>query len=865
MLTITEPCSSPKTPSSCIDQVRAPRSDFKETQTYCEIYNKVKTKEVWILQCYGVPGSGKSQTVLNLAKKFPFMENEDDVDPKKFVKWHIQCSDSKHDVKQELQNLAKEMQKQSFFADCDYYSISEALEKGRAGPLVNSLFLCDARVLLVIEDPVGSNEDLLVDLCRQLHAKASNNAHCRFHLYMTSRSRQQIMSELEMKNIPVYQSELVNGFSEKEAVEFLSEAQECATSKEAATEIFKKFGGLPLGLQAARKYCIDSMIEYDDYLAFMQEQELQFEKNENERIIEKFGSHAMSVFQAIVMLFKPSSVMSDQTTFHWKILSCLSYFHHDYVSKFLIERCCYLLCDEATSRSALQVRINAGQLIKKLIDYGMCIKTDKDEFVFHQIVFNAFRYEHISPTTSSKRLHLKKAIDVLCSIVSKDLRKKGSVKMSMFRPHLQSLLGHVGEVSQTFKDEPESEITLLTAISSHLYEITATIMSSESHFLNSQSDHYFLKAVELLWKERKELAKDAPDSNVVDLSKEIVTKSVSRGKKLPSSFLLNYSAKLFYCFDDKELKKVVGNENWPNLKKVFETHGCKSKLIAKLQSSGLFLETQKYNSLFYAERYASILHSWSRAILYADPEKMKKDTKSAWMSSLSRSVSEQCHKECGVFLLSEWIATVGLISIWLKLKKGPDYLNKVMQLCKNALSRDESMNMYENGLFKEVIDPTHPFSRTSILRGLVRVYARKSDLNDHDCTESDEKCQELFELAKSNAEVFSNSLNCMIYCAKYFGARKNYDKALDCFRQYFVMISEHDHRPKFPCKCWAFYNYARLLACHPNPPVEERDDAVRRCEEVLRSKDVMGKTLSERLSMELEKLTTIQNESSHEA
>ena len=860
MLTITEPYSSPKTPSSSIDQVRAPRSDFKETETYCEIYNNIKTKGVWILQCYGVPGSGKSQTVLNLAKKFPFIENEDDVDPKKYVKWHIQCSDSKHDVKQELQNLAKEMQKQSFFADCDYYSINEALEKGRAGPLVNSLFICDAHVLLVIEDPEGSNEDLLVDLCRKLHTKASDNAHCRFHLYMTSRRRQQIMSEVEIKNIPLYQYELVNGFSEKEALEFLSEAPECATNKEAAIEVFKKFGGLPLGLHAARKYCIDSLIKYKDYLDLMQEQEVQFEENENEGIIDEFGSHAVSVFQAIVMPFKPPTVASNQITLRWEILSCLCYFHHDCVPKCLVERCCYLLCDQASKKSAVAMKANAGQLIKMLSDYGMGIKTDKDELIFHQVVFNAIRHEHVSSAVISKREHLKKAIEVLCSIASKDLRGKESAKLRRFQPHLQSLLGHVGEINETFKNDPD--LKLWTALLSHLYEITAALMSSDSRSLNAQCHEYFDKAIELLWQEKKEYAATVSCSKVDSISQEMVDLSISKGSKLSPGFFNNYCSKLYYYFNEEELKKITGEENWSHFEKLFYDNVPKNMLMEKLQNYGLCLEACKYNFIFYAERYASVLHTWSRAILYSDTAKIKQDTKSAWMSSLSRSISKQCRLKCEVSLLSEWVAVQGLISIRLKQKQDPEYLAEVRQLCTNALSSCVEMTTYENGIMK---NPDPSFSRVCILRGLVRVNAKTLELTNHDFAESDSKCEELFELAKSNAELFSNSSTCMVCCAKYFGARKQFDKALECFRQYVVMISVHNHRPNFPCKCWALYNYARLLACHPDPPVEERDDAVRRCEEVLRSRDVMGKNLNERLSMELEKLKRLQNESSHEA
>ena len=575
----------------------------------------------------------------------------------------------------------------------------------------------------------------------------------------------------------------------------------------------------------------------------------------------EYGRGAEHVFQAIVMPFLPKDEANADTDLHWNILSCLAYLHHDGVPIALLERCCYMFSDVPSKQVDEVIEANTGELVTKLLNHGMCIELSENEVLFHKVVLNAFRIRNKAGTSKEKRFYLKKAIEVMCSLVSKDLRQKASsIKMSKYLPHLQALLKHIGLVHQTFDED--SEFRLNKALVSHLYEITATIMSGESHVLNEESENYFRKALQLLWEECDEFIKRDSSNEFVPvrthgpvekLAQKLVQVSQGKGELLPEGFVLNYASKLYYCFDKALLESICEERQFESIQAVFDAHGSKKDLIKCLQELGLFLQHQEYHSIFYAERLATILHSWSRAILYADPKRIEADKKSEWLSSLSRQVSVQCKSKFKVHLLSEWITmTSGLIPIWLKLRGPGSYVDKVLDLCTEALSRPQ-MHMFENGLKKEGIIPSEPnFSRVSLLRSLVRANTRLEDINQTDCSDRDEKCQELVSLSWEKKEDFANSSTCIVHCAKYFAARNNFSQSMDCFQKYFSMIEDQD--PKFVYKCWAVYNYARAVYSDPQATSENKAKAVELCEEALNTNDVMSAKLNGLIKEYLEKL-----------
>jgi len=860
-----------------VKRIRLPMSSITETEKMKDILMIVKNSKIHILQCFGVHGSGKTQTVLKLADKFPYPENEDEEKQeeeeskrkaKLCIKWQIQCSDSEHDIKKELENLAEELQLNGFISRGKVYSICRDLRDNLAGPLVQALSDCNAHVLLVIEDPKDASKKLLKDLCEELNKKKLvDQRECKFHLYLTCRREDQVLTKYERRSL--IQSETVTGFSEKEAIAFLNEASIDGTmGNEAAREIFQRFSGLPLGLQVARGYCTQSRIDYVKYLKLVKNDEAELEKNEKQMIENEYGDGAEHVFQAIVMPFFPQDE-NFELNLHWNILSCLAYFHHDGVPIALLKRCCYMFSDVSSRQKDLRIETRIGQLVTKLLNHGMCSELNRNEILFHQVVLIAFRVRHkaigqniahLKKTGNLRLYYLKKAIDIMCSLVSKDMRQKSSsVKMSKYLPHLLALLNHVAFIHETFENDPE--FRLYKALLSHLYEVTATIMSGQSHILNKQCDVYFQKSLKLLWEESDEFIKldqgrfVPVTSNIEELSEKIVQLSQGKGRFLPKNFSISYASKLYYCFDENEMQKICG-EQFDSIKDVFNSHDSKEDLIKKLQECQLFLQDNDYHSVFYSERLATILHSWSRALLYADPKTIKEDKKSEWLSSLSRCVSNECKSKCQVHLLSEWITiTSGVIPIWLKQRRPDSYLDKVLHLSLETLARQEAMQLYENGVKKECIIPSkHVFSKLSLLRSIVRANTRLKNLNQLEAIvleEKDQKCEELAGLSFENKD-FSSSSTCIVYCAKYFGARKQFTRCMDCFQKYFSMIANQE--TKFVLKCWAIYNFARAVQSDKNASNEDIIDAMKKCEDALNTNDVMSERLDKLIKQHLERL-----------
>ena len=101
---------------------------------------------ILILQCHGVPGSGKSEIIQKLAKEFSLENNSNEADGNILIKWHIQCKDSGHDVQEKLKELAKKLLKNSFIGNQNECQIIvNDLEEHDAKRVVDALvnkYLC---------------------------------------------------------------------------------------------------------------------------------------------------------------------------------------------------------------------------------------------------------------------------------------------------------------------------------------------------------------------------------------------------------------------------------------------------------------------------------------------------------------------------------------------------------------------------------------------------------------------------------------------------------------------------------------------------------------------------------------------------
>ena len=166
---------------------------MKKIKTYGEIFDEIKNKKKCILHCWGVPGSGKSEIVRQLAQEFPFT-NDSKGTTKDVVKWHIQCKDSNHDVKKELQKLTDKLFKKVYKEKKTTYEfITNELQDNRCDRLFHELQSCSFPVLIIIEDPdpieKNPSKDLLQDFLRKLSSNDSQllNNDTKMHLYLTSR------------------------------------------------------------------------------------------------------------------------------------------------------------------------------------------------------------------------------------------------------------------------------------------------------------------------------------------------------------------------------------------------------------------------------------------------------------------------------------------------------------------------------------------------------------------------------------------------------------------------------------------------------------------------------------------------------
>ena len=842
-------------PPSTINRIRPPvgKNKMIKTKKFEEIYDKVKGKKLQILECHGIPGSGKSQTIRKLGEKFPLTDND------VIIKWHIQCKDSGHDVKQELIKLAEKLLTHNHdnMTQTKYQSIVDGLDADNAELLANTLIEGGVPTLIIIEDPPLSSKELLSNFCNNL-ATNSTKATKEVHFYITSRTR--FLSAKFVSSESCCDRETIQGFDKDEAVRYLNGGMS-EEKKKMAHRIFKRFSGLPLGLQAAKGYCTNSRIDYEEYLELVELVDYDLVDKEN-KIIKEYGDNAEHVFQAIVLPFIPDDDSDTSALLQWKILSCISCLNYDRIPRFVLEYCCHLLREKPVKlRPQIRNKAEVGSLVTKLLDHGMCSETEEKEITFHEVILNSFRLNSRPFIEKSKFDPLKKALEIMCGLASKDMRKKQhSNQMHKLRRHLQSLLENIGKDEKFFDDEEDS--ILLRALASHLHETVAAIMLNESSLFRENSVRNFERALELLWEDSDQYTTPESSAEVDDVAKRIVDEAIEKSKDLRDDFAVKYASKLEYCLDDSELKflkskskKVNGKNHFKAVETNLKNQESKEDLVTLLQKCGLFLSNEKFKEVFYAERFASILHSWSRVVLYAEPEAVQKDETCIWMSSLCRSICVECRDSCNVPQLIERLCmSGGWFPILLKQKKDSDVLKKALNTCKTSLvKQDDRSNqpMYENGLLKEVYGPSYDSFRIAVLRNIVRIGARLAkEGHSVDQDETDDRCQELFELAQRKATVITNGIMCIIYCAKYYAARGKRDHALDCFEKYFEL--EPKCKPRFTVKCWALYNYARAVLKF-SMSGNYKEIAIQVCK-VLNAQDVIPKSLKDHLEDCLKKL-----------
>ena len=833
-------------PTTSIIRVRSPFSNkMVLTETFIQIREKIKNEATVILQCYGVPGSGKSETIRKLAEEFPFENSSQEV----FVKWHIQCKDSGHNLQKQLKNLTKNLLKHSMITDPDQHKdIVENLETNDSIEFVDALVKLKIPILILVEDPPEEQKPLLRDVCTnlKLNAKKRKKISQKIHLYVSSRKKIEL---LEVgSDINCYKSEKIEGFNKKEALSFLNQGLPESDNKD-KLEIFGIFSGLPLGLNTAKTFCKKARIDYRRYLELVKDVEYDIISKEKEAILEEYGCATQHIFQAIVIPFmSPQRKIDISANLNRKILCCLSYLHYDRIPRYVLEHFCHVLRDKKVKNPVLRNEVKVGSLISELLDHSMCTETNKDEITFHEVVLNAFRLNRLDVLKTDFN-PLKTSIKVLCKLVSKDMRKKEhSLKMFKLRRHLQTLLGHVENNQQIFEDQHNEQ--LLRALISYLHETTGAIMLSESpsSFWNESEKHFekALRAIFLSPDVIEDLMVPKTNQEAKDIANTILEISKQKGANLPSNFTVEYASSLQFSFEEQTEELEFLRSQTKNLGLFAKTETLLSAkdspkiIIENLQRCGLFLSDEKYRPIFYAERFAFILHSWSRLVLYGDQEDVKKiGDRCLWMSELCNEISIKCREQCKVSLLAEPLSTTGgFIPIVLKVKESYKKVRKAWSICEENLQNQENTEMFENGLLKEVYGPSATDNRINLLRYIVRINTR---MHEKICSDSDsicnadERCKELFELSVKHSETISKCSMCFIYCAKYYAVKEEMNEALECFKKFFELDSDSDQR--FHIRCWAVYNYVRAVIKFEDCPAEYLVDAFNKCDKVLNLKN----------------------------
>jgi len=221
----------------------------------------------------------------------------------------------------------------------------------------------------------------------------------------------------------------------------------------------------------------------------------------------------------------------------------------------------------------------------------------------------------------------------------------------------------------------------------------------------------------------------------------------------------------------------------------YQKMGPTESLVHKLQNCGLFLTNKSYLPIFYAERFAFILHSSSPLLLFGNANQAKEvGEKCNLTSKLSSKVSMECRKVCGISLLSEHLSkTGGWIPIALKRKESMKELKKALDACEETLNDQCYMNdMFENGMLKEVYGPSHKATSITLPGYIVRINAKMHKKATPEIVDmADEKCKELLKLSKEHTKEICTCIMSFVYCAKYYAAKDEFVKAFECFQEFF--------------------------------------------------------------------------------
>ena len=588
---------------SSICNVIPPVPYLEETDTIKSAFDEVENEHSFILHCFGLPGSGKSQLVYALARKFPYLNESSCKKSDLFIRWHVPCSNKSNTMtalKKSFEQLMEEMQEKNFCGNTSVEKIKKDFENS-AGIFLDMLLNCKVPILIVLEDPSYETRKWLEVFFQHLNDKFPES---QFHVYVTSRQKSQVVAEEIFQSMKCYKAIEVKGFNQKEGIKFLKKKYNKAFVKEDFNNVFKRFSGMPLGLIAANSYCRCAKIDYKAYLELAEDTDY-ISPREKDAISIVFGEYAenVNIFQAIVMLFKPVGKISHvaNASLDWRILCCISNFHHDGLPFFLLQSCCHAVrvCEKKPNKHQNKKnKADAGTLIARLIDCAMCTEMPNGDITFHEVVLNAFRLEAQKQVKS-----LKQAMEVMSSLMTMDIRRsENRDRMFQLRPHCETLLSHIDSNEEMLEEAMDP--WLLRAIASHLYEVAGAILLYELR--SKESENMFKTSLEKIWPEMVDeiciSEQDEKNEKCEEIVRKVVETSERKKEELPKDFIRSYASYIWLShFEEKECDflRKQSRGNFKKVESLLQNLGSKTELVSQLQQCGLFLSDERFRPVFF--------------------------------------------------------------------------------------------------------------------------------------------------------------------------------------------------------------------------------------------------------------------------
>ncbi|CAK8692578.1 unnamed protein product [Clavelina lepadiformis] len=851
-----------------IYRVQQPTANFLATEQFNTILGHAQENSCCILHCHGFPGTGKSQILLKLAELFPYTKQK-----KPSVKWSMHLDDSGTNLKVQFKMLLDRMHQLAIISTgADYYQeIVESIDENASRPFLDALHSSKIPILILIECKVKLSSEqkrFLKDFLLAVGNDSMSNGQGKVHIYIASHRKSDIFEHQEYSHIPCYKMELVKGFEINEGVRFLLDQEDNSNEeiKNAANELSQKFSGSPLRLQLAKSYCRRKIIDYADYLHILS---VEFDHGPMDIPDDPVKDITTGVLEAITLLYPINRRSEKDAVLAWKVLSCLSYLHHDCIPKFVVERFCQELRDDAgrfSTNRDVEVfnKLEAGNIIRSLLDQGLCNQNDENEITFHNIVMQAIHREQMNRPGEEDFDPLKEAACIIAGFVTGDYRVQ-SVKSNMCKllPHGKVLLQNLEIKKDKYNG---AEALMMSMIMSHLYEIFGSIWlaPSDRSFHKSTCDTYFKRAIIQIWTHKDAQYSLTSDSYtgslaVDEIANFVVDECEEEAISLPADFVQKYEACVLIPDDAKLnfLKDKLSQNTQQFVKNCLTSLTANFQLVAKLRDDSVFLSESKHRKIFFAERLASILHSWSLVYIYTDEHTLESWKQYNWRSEMATAICRKCREKHGVRLLTEHITTTSwsIPSTLKAKKKSCQDLLRLKEMCEKQLDKkceEHYLDMYNHGLLSEFYGPWKIYKQISMQTFLVRIYARilGGQEKDQQIKQlADKQCSDLVKMTKEKLSQLSYAPARLIYCAKYYAATKQFPEALECYKLYFDAANTDDQTPKDP---WAVCNYARTV--YHGKISSKKDDAIKQCENVLNSNVIFPGILHAKLKDVLKKL-----------